>query len=122
MAFIFMQQSGDGLVQGDRNRIEISCGPGSATYITTQAATDGEYDVIAALHIIAIAGDLEKPSSACTGAGCPGVLAGIHGLPNASGIGLRLLGATSLKVEAALTTAWTAGSSRTSRGAATEPP
>jgi urease accessory protein len=39
MAFIFMQQSGDGLVQGDRNRIDISCCPGSAAHITTQAAT-----------------------------------------------------------------------------------
>ena len=53
MAFIFMQQSGDGLVQGDRNRIDISGGPGSAIYITMQAATDGEYDVIAPLYMIA---------------------------------------------------------------------
>src|SRR5262249_13851946 len=39
MAFIFMQQSGDGFVQGDRNRIDIACGPGAASHITTQAAT-----------------------------------------------------------------------------------
>jgi urease accessory protein UreH len=35
-----MPQSGDGLVQGDRNRTDISCGRGSATHITRQAATD----------------------------------------------------------------------------------
>lgn len=39
MAFIFMQQSGDGFVQGDRNRVDVRCGPGSAVHITTQAAT-----------------------------------------------------------------------------------
>src|SRR5262249_19333219 len=31
--------SGDGFVQGDRNRIDIACGPGAASHITTQAAT-----------------------------------------------------------------------------------
>ena len=40
MAFLFVQQFGDGLVQGDRYRIDIDCGPGSATHITTQAATN----------------------------------------------------------------------------------
>jgi urease accessory protein len=40
MAFVFVQQSGDGLVQGDRYRIDIHCGPGSAAHITTQAATN----------------------------------------------------------------------------------
>ena len=40
MAFLFLQQSGDGLVQGDRYRIDIDCGPGSETHITTQAATN----------------------------------------------------------------------------------
>jgi urease accessory protein len=40
MAFLFLQQSGDGLVQGDRYRIDVDCGPGSATHITTQAATN----------------------------------------------------------------------------------
>jgi urease accessory protein len=40
MAFIFVQQSGDGLVQGDRYRVDISCAPGSAAHITTQAATN----------------------------------------------------------------------------------
>lgn len=39
MAFIFLQQAGDGLVQGDRYRIDISCSPGSAAHLTTQAAT-----------------------------------------------------------------------------------
>jgi urease accessory protein len=40
MAFIFMQQSGDGLVQGDRYRIDIDCAPGAAAHVTTQAATN----------------------------------------------------------------------------------
>ena len=40
MAFIFMQQSGDGLVQGDRYRVDIECAPGAAAHITTQAATN----------------------------------------------------------------------------------
>ena len=40
MAFLFLQQSGDGLVQGDRYRIDIDCEPGSATHVTTQAATN----------------------------------------------------------------------------------
>jgi len=39
MAFIFLQQYGDGLVQGDRYRIDIDCAPGSAVHVTTQAAT-----------------------------------------------------------------------------------
>jgi urease accessory protein len=39
MAFIFLQQYGDGLVQGDRYRIDVDCAPGSAVHITTQAAT-----------------------------------------------------------------------------------
>jgi urease accessory protein len=39
MAFIYLQQSGDGLVQGDRNRIDIRCGRGSEAHLTTQAAT-----------------------------------------------------------------------------------
>jgi len=40
MAFLFVQQFGEGLVQGDRYRIDIDCGPGSATHITTQAASN----------------------------------------------------------------------------------
>ncbi|MGQ4427082.1 urease accessory protein UreD, partial [Streptomyces violaceoruber] len=39
MAFVFLQQQGDGLVQGDRYRMDIDCAPGSAVHITTQAAT-----------------------------------------------------------------------------------
>jgi urease accessory protein len=39
MAFVFLQQSGDGFVQGDRYRIDISCSPLSAAHVTTQAAT-----------------------------------------------------------------------------------
>ncbi|MFE2642727.1 urease accessory protein UreD [Streptomyces nigra] len=39
MAFVFLQQQGDGLVQGDRYRVDIDCAPGSAAHITTQAAT-----------------------------------------------------------------------------------
>lgn len=40
MAFLFVQQFGDGLVQGDRYRVDIECGPGSAAHVTTQAATN----------------------------------------------------------------------------------
>jgi urease accessory protein len=40
MAFLFLQQFGDGLVQGDRYRIDVDCGPHSTTHITTQAATN----------------------------------------------------------------------------------
>jgi urease accessory protein len=39
MAFIYMLQSGDGFVQGDRYRIDVSCGPGAAAHVTTQAAS-----------------------------------------------------------------------------------
>jgi urease accessory protein len=39
MAFIFIQQSGDGYVQGDRHRLDIDCGPCTAAHVTTQAAT-----------------------------------------------------------------------------------
>jgi urease accessory protein len=39
MAFLFVQQSGDGLVQGDRYRIDIDCAPGAAVHVTTQAPT-----------------------------------------------------------------------------------
>jgi urease accessory protein len=40
MAFIFVQQFGDGLVQGDRYRVDIDCAPGAAAHVTTQAATN----------------------------------------------------------------------------------
>lgn len=40
MAFLFVQQFGDGFVQGDRYRVDIECRPGSATHVTTQAATN----------------------------------------------------------------------------------
>lgn len=39
MAFVYLQQSGDGLVQGDRYRIDIDCAAGATTHITTQAPT-----------------------------------------------------------------------------------
>jgi urease accessory protein len=39
MAFLYVQQSGDGLVQGDRYRIDIDCAPGTAAHVTTQAPT-----------------------------------------------------------------------------------
>lgn len=39
MAFLYLQQQGDGLVQGDRYRVDIDCAPGSAVHVTTQAAT-----------------------------------------------------------------------------------
>lgn len=40
MAFVFVQQFGDGYVDGDRCRIELDCGPGTAVHLTTQAATN----------------------------------------------------------------------------------
>jgi urease accessory protein len=40
MAFVFVQQFGDGFVAGDRCRIEIDCGPDTAAHVTTQAATN----------------------------------------------------------------------------------
>jgi urease accessory protein len=40
MSFVFVQQSGDGLVQGDRYRVDIECAAGAAAHITTQAATN----------------------------------------------------------------------------------
>jgi urease accessory protein len=39
MAFMFLQQQGDGFVQGDRYRVDVDCAPGSAVHVTTQAAT-----------------------------------------------------------------------------------
>jgi urease accessory protein len=40
MAFVFVQQFGDGYVDGDRCRIDLDCGPGSGVHVTTQAATN----------------------------------------------------------------------------------
>jgi urease accessory protein len=40
MAFVSVQQFGDGYVDGDRCRIDLDCGPGSAVHVTTQAATN----------------------------------------------------------------------------------
>src|SRR5262249_52436051 len=40
MAFVFVQQFGDGFVNGDRCRIDIDCGPDTAVHVTTQAATN----------------------------------------------------------------------------------
>jgi urease accessory protein len=40
MAFVFVQQFGDGYVNGDRCRIDIECGPDTAVHVTTQAATN----------------------------------------------------------------------------------
>lgn len=39
MAFIYIQQSGDGMVEGDRYRLDLDCAPGTAVHFTTQAAT-----------------------------------------------------------------------------------
>ncbi|XVV15042.1 urease accessory protein UreD [Actinoplanes sp. CA-131856] len=39
MAFVFLQQQGDGFVQGDRYRVDVDCAPGTAVHLTTQAAT-----------------------------------------------------------------------------------
>jgi len=40
MAFVFVQQSGDGYVHGDRCRIDLDCGPSTEVHLTTQAATN----------------------------------------------------------------------------------
>ena len=40
MAFVFVQQFGDGFVDGDRCRIDIDCGADAAVHVTTQAATN----------------------------------------------------------------------------------
>jgi urease accessory protein len=40
MAFVFVQQFGDGYVDGDRCRIDIDCSPDAAAHVTTQAATN----------------------------------------------------------------------------------
>jgi urease accessory protein len=39
MAFLYLLQSGDGLVQGDRYRIDVHVADGAAVHLTTQAAT-----------------------------------------------------------------------------------
>jgi urease accessory protein len=39
MAFVYLQQQGDGIVQGDRYRVDIDCAAGSAVHVTTQAST-----------------------------------------------------------------------------------
>jgi urease accessory protein len=39
MAFVYLQQQGEGFVQGDRYRVDIDCAPGSAVHATTQAST-----------------------------------------------------------------------------------
>ena len=40
MAFVFVQQSGDGFVDGDRCRIDVDCGADTAVHLTTQAAAN----------------------------------------------------------------------------------
>lgn len=39
MPFTYLMSTGGGIVQADRNRIDIDCGPGTAVHLTTQAAT-----------------------------------------------------------------------------------
>jgi urease accessory protein len=39
MAFLYLLQAGDGLLQGDRYRLDLACAPGAAVHVTTQAAT-----------------------------------------------------------------------------------
>lgn len=39
MAFIYALQAGEGLVQGDRYRLDLDCAPNTAVHFTTQAAT-----------------------------------------------------------------------------------
>jgi urease accessory protein len=40
MAFVFVQQFGDGYVDGDRCWIDIDCSPDAVVHVTTQAATN----------------------------------------------------------------------------------
>lgn len=39
MAFVYMQQAGEGILQGDRYRLDLECAPGTAAHFTTPAAT-----------------------------------------------------------------------------------
>lgn len=39
MAFIYILQAGEGIVQGDRYRLDLDCAPNTAAHFTTQAAT-----------------------------------------------------------------------------------
>ncbi|GAA3727972.1 urease accessory protein [Spinactinospora alkalitolerans] len=39
MAFVYLQQSGDGFVQGDRYRVDVDAAPGAAAHVTTQTPT-----------------------------------------------------------------------------------
>ncbi|KJK58894.1 urease accessory protein UreD [Saccharothrix sp. ST-888] len=39
LAVTFLMSTGGGIVQADRNRIDVDCGPGTAVHLTTQAAT-----------------------------------------------------------------------------------
>jgi len=39
MPVTYLMSTGGGIVQADRNRVDIDCGPGSAVLLTTQAAT-----------------------------------------------------------------------------------
>ncbi len=39
MAFVYLLQSGDGIVQGDRYRLDLDCASGTAAHFTTQAAS-----------------------------------------------------------------------------------
>lgn len=39
MAFVYVLQAGEGIVQGDRYRLDFDCAPGAAVHVTTQAAT-----------------------------------------------------------------------------------
>jgi urease accessory protein len=40
MAFVFVQQFGDGFVEGDRCRVDIECEADTQTHVTSQAATN----------------------------------------------------------------------------------
>ncbi|MFG2044614.1 urease accessory protein UreD [Dactylosporangium sp. NPDC048998] len=39
MAFVYLQHQGDGMLQGDRYRIDVEVGEGAEVHLTTQAAT-----------------------------------------------------------------------------------
>ncbi|AQW53470.1 MULTISPECIES: urease accessory protein UreD [Streptomyces] len=39
MPVTYLMSTGGGIVQADRNRVDVECGPGTAVHLTTQAAT-----------------------------------------------------------------------------------
>ena len=71
---------------------------------------DAGYDVVAALYLVTGLTSLTRMLDVLRAAleKCPEVIFGASELPNACGVGVRVLGSTSLAVQAALRSAWTA--------------